>query len=203
MHQKIIYYSTDGGLTWTARGGTNPSDAGGAAAGYACLEIPYSRLDGSANVDDSSMEMAWVGWSTGGQARMYRTDDRGATWDGIASESGDNKPYPSVTGTPLHFFTHDSSYFTHVRRLNSLGNSSPYYATDGLAGASILAQGNGTALGVCINGWSMNPQVILAFARAYRYSFTLDGGATSIAPSLPSGWADGVGYVEFSLYPFQ
>ncbi len=203
LHQKIIYYSTDGGLTWTARGGSNPSDGGGAAAGYACLGIPYNRLDGSPNVDDANMEMAWVGWSTGNQARMYRTDDRGASWDGIASESGDNKPYPSLTGNPLHFFTHDSSYFTHVRRLNSLGNSSPYYATDGLAGASILTQGNGTALGVCVGGWSMNPEVVLGFARAYRYSFTLDGGLTTIAPNMPSGWADGVAYVEFSLYPFQ
>lgn len=202
LHQKIVYYSTNGGLNWTARGGTHPSDGGGAAAGIANLEIPYTREDGSPNVDDSSLELGWVGWSTGTQARLLRSFDRCATWGTYAGESGEVKPVASSTGSALHFFTHDSDYFSHTRRANTLGNTGVYYATDGAGGSSLFLMGNGTTQLTCINGWSMNPNVLVAFSRSYRYSFTVDAGATVYTPALPSGWSDGVAYVEFSLWPF-
>lgn len=205
-HIHSLYKSTNGGASWSLVTATGPDNGGGSASPM-CLEIPYKRVDGSNNLDDANLELYAVSHSGGPQGALQFSDDGGLTWSNMLREGSITgfDPYHSSCGSSLNVFTHDASYVYYGLSQSANG------AAPGLIGATanqFVANktptnlGNGQIGNLMVNGWSMNPNCAVAFTRGYRYSMTFDGGTTWVNANLPSGWADGVAYVEFSLFPF-
>lgn len=198
-----LFRSEDAGLSWTLVNASAPNNGGG-LTGTMCLEIPYARVDGSPNLDDSGLELISVARSGSSQAALMRSYDRGANWSTkISATDGQIAPVQSHRGSSLSGFTHDSSYWWHVRRDNSLGHATLRRTTDDFANSSdVLSLGNSAAYNSMINGWPMNPDAAIVFTRTgLPVKITLDGGANWFG-SKPAGWADGIAYAEFSLYDF-
>ena len=195
-----LYKSTDGGLTWSLINATEPDNGGGGTSPM-CLAIPYKRAGGANNTDDLSLSLYAVSMSTGPQAKLSRSTNQGASFSGLVYASGENRPTDSITGSSIMQFTHDASYQWFVKRLDTYNNSGIYRTTNDYASAPAYTGaglGGNTRHNTCLNGWPMNPDVAIAFSRSQQVKMTLDGGSTWFG-NLPSGWANGIAYAEFSL----
>lgn len=195
-----VYKSSDGGLTWSATGGTVHN--GGGSISPMCLHIPYRKPGGADNDDDGSMYVYTTAHSSGPQAALQQSTNGGVTFGVQISGAGSYDPAHSAIGNPFNAFTHDANYWWFAVVQDSTSNAliarttnkfTSWATSNGFSGAGYY-----TAL---VNGWSMSPDAAVIWSTAQRISITTDGGASWFG-NLPSGWADGVAYVEFDLSDF-
>lgn len=198
-----LYRSTDNGATWALLwgydGSHNPStlDYGGQKRFW--LDVPYTRIDGSPNRDDASLEL-WLYLAgdnhTGAKNQVILSQDRGASFS--RSYHGTDYQYSGAQNTrPASTFTYGggNAYF--------LDGGDVRRTTDGLSSVSAPLYFAGNTGCVSLNGWSSSPLAVISWTKqdgSMGVVVSLDG--VNVAIGWPAGWAGGIAMAEFSLYPF-
>lgn len=201
-----LYRSTDNGSTWTIVSSWLDANPGWYAAfKRTWFEVPYTRIDGSANVDDAALEIWFYAAGdnhTGQHNTVYLSQDRGAT---IARSwvSTTARQYSGASDVhPISTFTYGlgNAYF--------LNGSYASSTSDGLGTETldIVSVGNnifdgGPASSASIRGWSSNPLPFIGYNKTAGGLVTASLDGSTSATGLPAGWTGGIGMAELSLWP--
>lgn len=203
-----LYRSTDNGATWAVMPSWMDSNPGLTTVWKrAWLEVPYTRINGSPNIDDASLEI-WFYFAgdnhTGIYNRIEISQDRGVSI-AVNWESATAHQYSGASDVhPLSTFTYGlgNAYF--------LNGSYASSTSDGLTTETlnIALVGNnifdgGPAGSTSLQGWSSNPLPFVGYAKTAGSQVWVSLDGVTVVGGLPAGWTGGIAMAEFSLWPVQ
>ena len=198
----ITFYRSDNwGVTWTSVATNAEMVWDTNITVTPRINIPYTRRNGTPNLNDASQEIYLVAGSGGTRGQVIFSNTAGATWTTVYYQTGGGsapKPRGSTAGYNIMTFTHDAdivfwAYHEGVQIAGDGGVTPTAYTVPNTGDQETF-----------VNGFASHSQAVLVWNRAGtagNLRWTVDAGANWVGATLPSG-VTFLAYAEWDLSDF-
>lgn len=181
-----LYKTPDWGATWSLAN----ADIAGVTTSTPVISVPHVRLNGDANINDSSQELYYVEGS-GNQGAVRFSNTAGTSWTSkftINAGGSVIRVDGCEAGYNLMPFTHDSNILIYSTQFGMAYSSDAGLTRD--FASNVLSGASPSEWQCGVNGFGLHIGAMLGWNRGGTTGglwWSLDAGATGVQCTLPSG----------------